>query len=87
MFVNDLEKFLSYGQHPVVFLSSHDLIHISFEFDFKRSELCEQPGFIRNLRNINETDFLTHLSGHDWMSIYSEIDINVKVHNLILFFN
>lgn len=85
MFVSGLEKVRSFGQHSVEFLSSHDLIHIEFEFELNKLKLNQQPIIVRNLRNIDDNNFLLHLSNHEWAGIFSKPDINVKVYKLTLF--
>lgn len=80
--VNDLDNVLSYRQHSVSFLSNHDLINITLEFDKESFEINKQWILIRNLNNIPHDDFLLHLSTYDWVSIYNETNVNFKVTKL-----
>lgn len=82
MIVDDLDKVISSAQHSVPFLSNHDLIWIKFRFDEGPLRGINRSSYVRNLKAIPETDFITHLAGYDWASLYSSSDINVKVYKL-----
>lgn len=82
--VNDMDRVVSHDQYAVPFLSSHDLIAIGFELDFRRNEsyINNHSYFIRNLKKNPKDEFISHLLSYNWADIYSEPDINRKVFSI-----
>ncbi|RLU22413.1 hypothetical protein DMN91_004691, partial [Ooceraea biroi] len=78
--IDDFSKFVNFGQHGMAFLSAHDLIYITYSIKIERRR-CRSIT-CRNLKQLNESDFLNELQMKDWATLFSTNSIDDKVNLL-----
>ncbi|XP_068993484.1 uncharacterized protein [Neodiprion pinetum] len=75
--VNDLSKVSGYSQLPVAFLSSHDLISVSF---LSISDKIEPREIIcRDFKLLNSQAFKLDIEACDWSQVFTATSIDAKV--------
>ncbi|XP_011858459.1 PREDICTED: uncharacterized protein LOC105556015 [Vollenhovia emeryi] len=75
--VDDSEKVVSYGQHDVSFLSSHDLIHITYKIKVDRTQAKDI--WARDLRTFDFGEFTRDLLAKNWTRFYEVDSVDHKV--------
>ncbi|XP_046626165.1 uncharacterized protein LOC124307960 [Neodiprion virginianus] len=75
--LNDLSKVSGYSQLPVAFLSSHDLISVSF---LSISDKIEPREIIyRDFKLLNSQAFKLDIEACDWSQVFTATSIDTKV--------
>ncbi|XP_011860079.1 PREDICTED: RNA-directed DNA polymerase from mobile element jockey-like [Vollenhovia emeryi] len=75
--VDDSDKVVSYGQHDVSFLSSHDLIHITYKIKVDRTQAKDI--WARDFRTFDVGEFTRDLLAKNWNRFYEVDSVDHKV--------
>lgn len=75
--VDDVDKLSDHGQHPVPFLSAHDLIFI--RYDLRVGRRRERTVICRDWRNLDRSVLLSEVNDLDWNDLFSSNNIDEKV--------
>ena len=75
--IDDEDKLISFDQHDACFLSSHDLISITYKINLVRHP--SRTIRVRDFRFFDVDGFRDELSQCDWNSLFGAITVNDKV--------
>ena len=73
-FVNDLSKCLLYDQISGPIFSKHDLIFLTYDFQFRKAPL--KPVFYRDFKNINNTELEWAIHTVNWNVLYTMVSVH-----------
>lgn len=75
--VDNAESVVSFGQSPVPFLSTHDLLHIRYNIGIE--PLPPREFVCRDFRNFDEETFIADREGMGWTEFWSSDSVDDKV--------